>query len=384
MLSKDWKKQIRRLKEWGSNHPFFIRLNEFVSSNVNKWKPPGSENVIGLDINSEKIKLLKINKKRNSYEVEYFAIADLPKGTIAKDKIKDSSAIADAIRKMFDSLAISAKDVALAIPRSMAIIKQTGIDARLNSDEVESRAWIEAQRQFPELVGDIFLDFTVTGVMPDDPNQKELLLVACRKEHVKPYLELASEAGINAKILDIDSYALERALQLVLSESNKSKVLALLNLNVNLSTLIVVQNGRLIYAHDQSFDGRRLESGTKKYLAEKGFQSVSDPQVLLADEGYCNILKENLISHIRHTVHFFYSSRPNIAIEKILFSGDCALIQGVAPFIQREIGIESAVVDLASQLELASNVDADLFIRNAPALMLCCGLALSGDEEQTL
>ena len=339
-----------------------------------------STDLIGLDISPDFLKLIKIRCYNKPYKIEHLAIAPLPSGVIVKDEIKDFTQISEALKALVSQAGIETKDVALAIPRSLAIIKNITIDSRLTMDEIESRAWIEANRHFPDLIDNIFLDFSIIGPSAQDSSQLEVVLVACRKEHLQPYLEVLGLAGLNPRVVDVNSYALERALPLVIPAAEQAETIALLNLNTNLSTFIVMQSGQLLYAHDQPYDGQRLLTQVRTYCKNKGLNLAQDDAQLLNDPAYNGILQENLISHLRHTVHVFFTSKPNVNIEKIYLAGDCAVIANVAYFITREIGIHTQVVNPLLSLELGSGIKEDEFKMHAPALMLCCGLALSNVE----
>lgn len=354
-----------KMTKWLNLKPGTLVVNSLLQGR-------GAEPLIGLDIGPEQLRLLQINLSNSPYRVENYSVSALPEGVIVKDEIKDFSAVSHAIREMFRNSNISTKSVALAIPRSLAIIKNITVDARLNSEEIESRAMIEANRHFPDLVGDSYLDFVITGPSAQDKNQLELILVACRKEQIKPYLEIIRLSGLIPKIVDINSYALERALPLTLSSESPLETVALLNININLSTFIVIQNGNLIHAHDQTFDGHRLMSQVKAYCKTKGTDQPDQN-----DEEYLTILRENLISHLRHIVHFFYSSRSHITIQQIILSGDCASMPHLANFVQKEIGVETILADPFKKMVFAKNINAEELKKNGAAMMLCCGLAMS-------
>jgi len=339
-----------------------------------------NNNLVGLDIESDVIKLLKVTYTESQQKVESFAISSLPTGAIVKDEIKDYDTVVTVLKDMFSQCHLGNSSIALAIPRSSAIIKTVTIDNRLNEAEIESRAWVEANRNFPELVGDIYLDFNVLGPSAQDSSQLDLILVACRKEQIDPYLELLRQSNLDAKIVDVNCYALERALSVVTQKIPSSEAVALLNLNFTLSTLIITQEEKLIYAHDHSYDGLRLITQIRKHLHDEG-KHIADPieeQASLADDAtYAEILKENLSSHLRHTMHFFYSSRPNITIQKIILAGDCATIPNLTSYIQQETNIETALANPFANMAFAWGVDSKKLKAHAPTLMLCYGLALS-------
>jgi type IV pilus assembly protein PilM len=335
--------------------------------------------VVGLDIGSKYVKLLKINRAENPYRIEKFAIIPAPVaiGSVSNDPAQDLTILAAAIKDMFTQAGISNTEVALAIPRSIAILKNITIDSRLSPEDIESRAWIEANHHFPDLIGEIYLDFFVSEPLAEDNTHMELTLVACRKSQIQPYLDVLRLAGLQVKIVDVDCYALERALPLTIHSTTNDEVLALLSLNTSTSNLIVVQSNKLIYAHDQGYDGQRLISQTSAYLQSKSENANIPPTELLQDEAYQEILKNNLISHLHHIMHFFSTSRPHLSIKKLILAGDCATVPCMVPFIKQEIGIETEAPNLLSHLVLAPEIDSAKFNEHSSRLVLCCGLALS-------
>jgi type IV pilus assembly protein PilM len=93
------------------------------------------------------------------------------------------------------------------------------------------------------------------------------------------------------------------------------------------------------------------------------------------------LLKSALSAHLRHTLHFFYSSRPNINIQKLILAGDCALIPCLDAFIQQEIGIPLELAKPFVNMDVAEGVDRAVLEQSAPVLMLSAGLALSEDKS---
>lgn len=337
-----------------------------------------SNDLIGVDIGADRIQVLQINQNENPPHVIGYAEAHLPAGVIVKDEIKNPAAIATALKDIVRQTGSATKFAAVAIPRALAIIKTITIDKRLTTDEIESRAWVEANRLFPDLIGNIYLDFFVTGNSTAQPDQLDLLLVACRKEHIKPYLEILTQSGLVPKIVDVNCYALERALNLEMIKTPELKTVALLNINTNQSSLIVVDHGQLIHAHDQSYDGQRLMKQVDAYIKAKHEEpGMAEAPMAISDIAYQKMLQENFISHLRHTVHFFYSSRPNIGIQKIVLSGDCAVIPDFAAFIAREIGIPTVLADPFTNMKIDSHLDEKTIRQHASTLMLSVGLALS-------
>lgn len=348
-------------------------LTKFTNGLLAKFKRKISSDLFGIDFQPASIKLLKISSINGTYQVDNYLTALVPAGLITKEEIKEPVQVGNLLRDLYKKSNISTKNVAIAIPRSIAIIKNTTVDNRLNAEEIESRAWIEANRFFPDLVGDIYLDYSVGGPTIEDSSQLEMILVACRKDHIKPYLEVLKFAALTPMIVDVNCYALERALDLVTNQTQSIETAGLLNLNINLSSFIVVHQHNLIHAHDQTFDGERLLTQAETYLKEHPDKIENR----LEDPTYNTILTENLISHLRHTIQFFFSSKPNVHIQQLVLSGDCATIPELPIFIQKEIGIDTIIADPFKSMRFDPLINQEEIKKSASTLMLCCGLALS-------
>lgn len=348
---------------------------------LQKWKQSAAEQLVGLDMGPGFIKLLKMDPEDDPCMVEAFGLVPLPAGAIAKDEIKDPAAVGAALRQILDETQVKTRNVALAIPRSSTIIKTITVNKKLNSADIESRAWVEANHHFPDLVGDIYLDFDIVGPSAQDPTQLDLLLVACRKDQVKPYLDVLQDNGLIAKVVDVNCYALERALSLFMQKSPDLKTVALLNLDYNVSSLIVVHENQMIYAHDHSYEGLYFSTQVQQYL--DAHKDAKDLLKTLANAPeYQDILKAGTSAHLRHSMHFFYSSRPHITVQKLVLAGACAAIPHLNSFIEKETGIETVLAAPFEGMTIAPSIDQKLLQQYAPSLMLCAGLALSKQKER--
>lgn len=378
MAAKKWKVNASDLPNKEKVVSFFGDVTQKIAAVFEVANHVGVADLIGIDIGPERIKLLKINNGVSPYQVVEYATIPLPAGAIVKDEIKNSDAVGSALTQLISQAGVSAKYAAVAIPRTLAIIKNIPVDKRFTSDEIESRAWIEANRLFPDLIGNIYLDFTITGPVIGAQDQLDLLMVASRKEHIKPYLEVVQRAGLIPQIVDVNCYALERALRAIILNHTELKTPALLNVNLTQSSLIVLQNDQLIHAHDQTFDGQRLLKQVEEYIKKRSAQpELQNAPLEIADAGYLALLQENFLSHLRHNIHFFYSSRPNVSIDKIYLAGDCTTVPDFSAFIEKELGIPTELAQPFKHMLINQRLNVEEINQSAPSLMLCSGLALS-------
>lgn len=341
------------LKTW------LTKGSEYFSNSL-KIKPAITKDLLGMEINANFIKFLKIDTSKTPAVVEQLAVISSPKKAMVNSDVKDINSIANTLKSVIKERKIEHDYVALSIPRASAIIKILNINNKLTTDEIESRVWIEANRLFPNLVGEIYLDFYVSGKSANDKNQLEVVLIASRKDQIKPYLDILHLADLKPALIDIDTYAMERALDIIIKESPPKQTWALLNISFNLISLLVIHEGTLVYSHEISYDGT--------YLMDKHNRN-QDPT---AEE-----LQSALGLHLRHTIQFFYSSRPNIRFEELLLSGDVAAQFNIVNFIENEIGKKITLANPFTRMDTAFSVNRENLDKCAPGLMLCCGLAIS-------
>lgn len=338
-----------------------LNLNHYLRF-LKKVFTANNHELVGLDINSDYIKLLKINSKVTPHQIENMVILPMPSGAIVKDQMKNLSLVAGQLKKAFRKSHLKNKNIAISIPRSWTITKNITVNAHLTMDEIESRVWIEADRHFSSLVGGIYLDFVVLGPSQKVPEQLDLMLVASRKDQIDPYLSALRLADLDVKVVDVNNYALERALMLTNPQLVQAKTIALLNLDYSLMSLLVINDGELIYSNDQAYEGHQL---------------LHSNQLATSDSAKDDIPEVKFISYIRHIMQFFYSSRPNVKLDLMLLAGDCATKLNVVDLIQKEIGIEINILNPFQNMNISPKVNVEQLQQEAAALTLCCGLALS-------
>src|SRR5207247_1680958 len=105
---------------------------------------------------SDFLKLLKINFKTNPHKIENFGMMPIPTGAIEKGEIRDLHVISNVLRYAINEFSVLTKNIAVAIPRSSTIIKNITANIHLTKPEIETRVRIEADRQFPNLISDIY------------------------------------------------------------------------------------------------------------------------------------------------------------------------------------------------------------------------------------
>ena len=215
-----------------------------------------NKGLMGVDISSTSVKLLELSVKNGRYWVESYGLSPLIDGSVVEKNILNVENVADALERAMNIANPQSSNAAIAVPTSMVIHKVIEMDADMNDDEREVQIRMDAEQYIPFPLDEVSLDFEVLPEKLNSPNRVNVLLVATRTENVDSRVEVLDLVGVEPKIADVESYALERSFE-VFSDTLPIGVnlVGILDIGHTMTTLSVMQNGKIIYTREQVFGG---------------------------------------------------------------------------------------------------------------------------------
>ena len=339
--------------------------------------------VLGVDISSTSVKLLELGLSGSQYKVEAFSVKPLPPGAVVENNIHELDAIGEAVAKAISHSKTSLKTAAVAVSGSAVITKTINMDASLNDEEIEAQIIVEADQYIPYAIDDVAIDFEVQGVNNKDPERVEILLAACRRDNVEMREEALRIGGVKAKIVDVEAFAMERACELIqgqLSLPNNNPVLAVVDIGATKTTLNVINRGKTVYTREQLFGGRQLTDNIQcRYGLTSDQAEKAKCKGRLPDNYELEVLdpfRGKVAQQVSRALQFFYSSSQFNDVDAIALVGGSASITGMAEMIQDKLGIPTKVANPFAGMPIAGKVDANQLAREAPSMMIACGLAM--------
>lgn len=346
-----------------------------------------SNKVLGIDISSTAVKILELSIHNRHYKVESYAVASIPSHAIIENDIKDIPAVAEAIELAYIRANSSIKSVAAAVPSSAIITKVLQVDATISELEMSEHIQLEAGRYIPYPLEEVALDFTVLGVNEKEPTKVDVLVVAARNEHVEARAEAIRQAGLIPKIIDVESYAIERVCNLISDQFNnkgKNQTIAVVDIGSVFTTITILHDLHTIYSRDEVFGGRQLtEAIQRRYGLTYEQAGLMKKQGQFSDDYVPEILtpfRESLIPLIRRSLQLFFSASRYTEVEHILLAGGGAMIPGISQLIQERLGTPCTIANPFSDMSISSRISVATIAADSSSLMTCCGLALRSFE----
>jgi len=271
----------------------------------------------------------------------------------------------------------------LAVPDSAVITKMIQMDASLNELEMEELVILEADKYIPYAIDEINIDFDVIGPSIKNSALVDVLLVASRAENVNSRVDVVSQAGLDVKIVDVESFAIERVCQLMkdnLPAQGIDKTIAVVDIGAVYTHLHILHNMKVVFTREEEFGCFQLIKEVSKSAdisLQEARQLVESYQLDKAySERVLESFKESVVMQVKRTLQFFFSTSNHSFIDYILLAGGATKIDGIAELLQKEIGITVGVADPIKNFSLSPKVHRDQLTKDAPVLLVCCGLAL--------
>jgi type IV pilus assembly protein PilM len=339
--------------------------------------------ILGLDISSTSVKLLELEQDGDNFRVQSLAVEPLPDNAVVEKNFQDVEAIGETIQKAVKRSGTKAKLAAVAVAGSAVITKIINMPANLSENELELQIQQEADQYIPYPLEEINLDFEVVGPTANNPDSVDVLLAASRSENIENRTDALDIGGLTAKIVDVEAYTVENVAPLLtaqMEDAGKDKVIAIIDIGATMTSLNVIENGNLIYTREQNFGGKQLtEEIMRRYglaYEEAGRLKKSGG---LPDNYIPEVLepfKETIAQQVGRFLQFFYTSGQHNTVDLIALAGGCASIPGIDELVESQLGITTVIANPFANMSLSSKVNPQSLSKDAPSLIIACGLAL--------
>jgi type IV pilus assembly protein PilM len=294
-----------------------------------------AKTLVGLDIGSSAVKAVELKASGKSYKVIAFGAESVPPDSIVDGAIIDGAAVADAIRRLFESRKIQTNDVAASLSGNAVIVKKITLPVMTEAELAESIYW-EAEQYIPFDIQDVNLDYQImdAGDALAGKSTMDVLLVAAKKEKIADYTGVIAQAGRSAVVVDVDAFALQNAFE-VNYGVEPGQVVVLLNAGASATNINILQGDQSVFTRDISIGGNAYTEALQKELNlpyEQADQlKRGEPVDGVTFEDARPVLRavsENVMLEIQKTFDFFKATASSDRIDRIVVSGGASRAEG--------------------------------------------------------
>lgn len=344
---------------------------------------PRKRVALGVDISAKSVKLLQLAKYGQTWKIMAFGQAPLSSDAMDGMIIKNPEPITASIRTILAHNKFTAKDAVLAVPDSAVITKVVQLNAGLSDEEMEELVVLEADKHISYPIDEISVDFDVIGKSAKGADFIDVMLVASRIINVMGRADAANEAGLKATVVDVESFAIERAMTLIanqLPNEGKDKTIAFLDVGAVCSHLYIFHDLKVIFVKEEEFGGQYLVQALAVHLDKSIDEAAAAIKTgNLPDDYHAAVLVpfiEQLTLQIKRTLQFFYSTTPYSGLDHIVLAGGVSKTPVLVAKIQDLLNVTVSVANPLANIQIDNKVLAETLKSESASLMLACGLAM--------
>jgi type IV pilus assembly protein PilM len=335
-------------------------------------RPGGVDRVVGLKIGGSQIAAACI-ANNGSAKLEKIARMPLPSGIVTGGELRDLEALADALRTFFDENDMPRRGVRLGVSSSRIGVRSFEIPAIDNEDQFLNAVRFRAQEALPIPLDQAVLDYRVLGEREGEGGQilRRVLLVVAHKELVERYIEACRLAGLTLSGIDLEAFALLRALSAP-ADRNESALVAVA-IGHDRTTLAVSDGRACEFSRVLAWGGSELNTGIARAIGESELdvetvkRSLSlnggdMPEGLTHEQTDAAIKAvhrgiESLVRELVSSLTYYQSQPASLAIGEIVLTGGGAKLTGLPEELSRQLGVPVRVGDPLGRLEVTHPVD---------------------------
>ncbi len=317
----------------------------------------GRRNAIGLDIGTSSVRAAELALRPTGPELVHFGQVALPEGALRDGEVVDGPAVTRAVRDLWSAVGFSHKKVTVGVANPRVVVRQVEVPY-LEPDELREALPMLVGDQVPIDLDQAVLDFAPLEEIRTSDGARSLsgLLVAGVEEVIVRTVDAVIAAGLNPKVVDLNSFAVLRSIARSPGLGLTTKPEAVVEIGADLTNIIVHENGIPRFVRILLSGGRQVTQA----LVDDQCQSVMDAEELKRELGLAAETGPmtaqirtmaraagELIEEIRGSLDYYSATSSNGAVTRVVLSGGGARLQGLPERLAERLHVP---VELGSTL----------------------------------
>ncbi|MDH5674722.1 MAG: pilus assembly protein PilM [Myxococcales bacterium] len=346
------------------------------------------KNLVGVDVGTSSIKVCEIKEDRKGGRVlTRFGYHPLPPQTIVDGHIMNAGAIVEGFDRLFHK--VKRRDVALRVSGHSVIIKKITMPVMTSAELAEQINW-EAEQHIPFELADVQVDYQVVS-RREDQGQMDVLLVAAKKEEIGDLTNLAMEAKLKPKVVDLDAFTVQNCFETGYGAPDPTQTIVLIHSGASLTTLNIISQGTTAFTRDVVNGGNAVTEEIQRQLGisqeEAEAFKCGNAHGAIPEEvpSIVRGVVESLAGEIQRSLDFYLATSGEQQIHRVYMSGGTANLVPLQEELSARCQVDVSVLDplLVAQPDPGSVDPVALQGRSAQAVV-AYGLALRKDKERRL
>jgi type IV pilus assembly protein PilM len=330
--------------------------------------------LVGLKVGASQLAAATIENNGHS-EVVQVARQDLDPGIVSAGELREPDLLAEALKDFFNKNKLPKRGVRLGIATNRIGVRTLEIVGVNDPKQLANAIKFRAQEALPIPIDEAVLDYQLLSETTNAEGQsvRKILLVLVYRDLIDRYVSACRKAGIQLVGIDLEAFALLRALAAPREEAIAAQA-ALVAVTVGYDrTTFAVSDGRVCeFTRVLDWGGHSLNvalaraldlapSEVEEIKRALSLDGVEVPQGLTAEQAQTarEALTRQVQSFARELVSSlqFYQNQPgSLGIGEIVLTGGTAHLQGLAEALEKLIGVRVRIGDPLVRVKIAKKL----------------------------
>src|SRR5918998_2854318 len=218
---------------------------------------------VGLDLDGAFLAAVQTNDTG----IERAASAELAPGVIRDGEVADVAALSDALKDFFKRHQLP-KRVRLGVSNQQIVVRQLDLPKIDDPKERAAAVRFQAAEAIAMPLDEVILDHQVIGetMSPEGSARQRVVVVAAREAMISRVVEAVRGAGLKAEAIDLDAFALVRALATASAPDDSARVYCHL---AGITNLAIALGSSCLFTRPLSTSSDDSDEGVANALAEE-------------------------------------------------------------------------------------------------------------------
>ncbi|MGK7906027.1 MAG: type IV pilus biogenesis protein PilM [Synechococcus sp.] len=358
----------------------------------NLFSGGGRNNLLGVDLTPELISVVLMKQQGAGIKLANYASTPMPVGAMEDGRVLDPIAVGSTLRQLLGDNRIKQSAAAGAIPGREAIVRLLRLPPDLQEDELRDTVLNqEAELFIPFPRDEADIDYQPLGIQvsPDGTEEMEVLLVAVPREIVDNYAEVLNAAGLEAKSIELSSFAIIRSIQDQLVQFGPQEAVALAAIGVESTEIDIIVSGIPQFTRTIGIGTAQMQEVLGQALnvpastADNLLKSIKLPLVDVdlgerpagnpGSSAVARVLVD-LADELQRSIEFYASQDGSAPVVQILLAGAGATLGDIDVFMGQQMGQTVILANPLGGVSIPSSIDISEAER--PSLGVAVGLGL--------
>lgn len=320
---------------------------------------------LGLDINSDSITLIQLDKTRTGIEMVHFACLPTPANTVREGLIADpiaiGSVITDLIQQAEIPIAGQSPTINMTVPAQSVVIRLMPVPTGMPNDELAEVVTQEATNHVPFPISDANLDWSLMPATErtdsDGVRRVDVILAAVQRSIIDTCWKAADAAGVQLGKIEVSSLATLRGLALAGYTGGSGHVSMVVNIRQDATDINIVRSSMPLFGRSVIIGVETLTESISRSLEidfEKSLEMLPEiplfgsppPNEQLGQAAQvARTIFSDITDEIERSLDFYQSQVGDVKIDQIILTGPGCMIPNLDQYIASRTSLKTIFGD---------------------------------------